>query len=177
MSGSAEPALECYTSYALGTEHLPRCSYMATKGAPWSTLALFVLAGTDANLFALWLLRLLLIFPPPPPPLPAAASTATMMVLANANASLPRTIHVFCTQYRLLERTQGRPLATATQPFWTSSRFQLRTFWDYLSPLQATSIFISSTLEHKIDTISMGLHSNSGVSIREQCTRSKTKCK
>ena len=77
MSGSAEPALECYTSYALGTEHLPRCSYMATKGAPWSTLALFVLAGTDANLFALWLLRLLLIFPPPPPPLPAAASTAT----------------------------------------------------------------------------------------------------
>ena len=78
VSGSAEPALECYTSYsyALGTEHLPRCSYMATKGAPWSTLALFVLAGTDANLFALWLLRLLLLFPPPPP-LPAAASTAT----------------------------------------------------------------------------------------------------
>ena len=63
-------------------KHLPRCSciYMATKGAPWSTLALFVLAGTDANLFALWLLRLLLLFPPPPPPpppLPAAASTAT----------------------------------------------------------------------------------------------------
>ena len=127
---------------------------MATKGAPWSTLALFVLAGTDANLFALWLLRLLLLFlllllllflrllllP-------------QVMVLANANASLPHTIHVFCTQYRLLERTQGRPLATATQPFWTSSRFQLRTFWDYLSPLQATSIFISSTIEHKIDTI------------------------